>query len=455
MAPSMSKQPDPSLLVVDDDTGIQRQLRWAFDDYATTTCGDREAALAAVRKAEPAVVLLDLGLPPDPDGPGEGMAALREILAERPDARVIVLTGQKERAYALKAVSLGAYDFYQKPVDIDELRVIVSRAAYLRDLARESRAQQAEAGRSAVPDLITTSPAMQRVADQIARFADPNVAVLITGESGTGKELLANGLHALSKRRERAYVAINCAAIPENLLESELFGYEKGAFTGAHKTTVGKFEQAHGGTLLLDEVGDLPLSLQAKLLRVLQDHRIQRIGGRKSIDVDFRLVAATNKDLEKLVETGAFREDLYYRISEVRVRIPPLRERPEDAVLIAESFLVTWTAEQGLRRVGLSPEALDAIREHTWPGNVRELQNRVKRAAISADGAITAGDLELAEPEPSEGPATSLREARRSAEVSAIRDALRRANGNISETARLLGVSRPKLYQLLSEYGLR
>ncbi len=451
----MSKQPAPSLLVVDDDTGIQRQLRWAFDDYATTTCGDRAAALAHLRKAEPAVVLLDLGLPPDPDGPGEGMAALREILAERPDARVIVLTGQKERAYALEAVSLGAYDFYQKPVDIDELRVIVSRAAYLADLARERRAQQAEAGRSAVPDLITTSAAMQRVADQIARFADPNVAVLITGESGTGKELLANGLHVLSKRRERAYVAINCAAIPENLLESELFGYEKGAFTGAHKTTIGKFEQAHGGTLLLDEVGDLPMSLQAKLLRVLQDHRIQRIGGRKSIDVDFRLVAATNKDLEKLVETGAFREDLYYRISEVRVRIPPLRERPEDAVLIAETFLATWAAEQGLHRAGLGRDALEAVREHTWPGNVRELQNRVKRAAISAEGTITAADLELAAPERPDGPATSLREARRSAEVSAIRDALRRANGNISETARLLGVSRPKLYQLLSEYELR
>ena len=455
----MSTEPTPSLLVVDDDTGIQRQLRWAFDDYATTTCGDRPAALAAAATAAPAVVLLDLGLPPDPDGPSEGLQALGEILAAHPDTRVIVLTGQKERAYALKAVALGAYDFYQKPVDIDELRVIVSRAAFLHDLARESRAQQAAAGHSAVPGLITGSREMQRLADQVARFADPNVAVLVTGESGTGKELLAHGLHTLSKRHTAQYIAINCAAIPENLLESELFGYEKGAFTGAHKTTIGKFEQAHGGTLLLDEVGELPMSLQAKLLRVLQDHTIQRIGGRKPIAVDFRLVAATNKDLGKLVETGGFREDLYYRLSEVQLHVPPLRERPEDGPLIAEAFLESWTAEQGLGRVRLAPKAYDAIRAHTWPGNVRELQNRLKRAAIGAAGTITPADLELGDgarqSTGGETPLPSLREARRSAEMHVIQDALRKAGGNISETARLLGVSRPKLYQLLSDYNLR
>ena len=451
---AMSKDETTPLLVVDDDKGIQRQLRWAFDDYRTTTCGDRQTALANVKKTEPAVVLLDLGLPPDPDGPGEGLAALRDILAALPDSKVIVLTGQKERSYALKAVSMGAYDFYQKPVDIDELRLIVSRAANLHDLERENRELQANVGRSAVPDLVTANPGMQKVADRIARFASANVAVLLAGESGTGKELLAQGLHKLSPRHDHHYIAINCAAIPENLLESELFGYERGAFTGAHKTTIGKFEQAHGGTLMLDEIGDLPGQLQAKLLRVLQEHRIERIGGRKSIAVDFRLVAATNRVLEDLVASGDFREDLYYRISEVVIHIPPLRERPEDSALIAQKFLESWTAEQGMPKVGFTHDALSAIRQHTWPGNVRELQNRVKRAALGADGQITAEDLELVEAAPKKD-ARSLREARQSAELTALQDALTLANGNMSEAARILGVSRPKLYQLLSDHNLR
>lgn len=448
-----STRHDPRLLVVDDDPGLRRQLRWAFDGYETVEASDRKAAMEAVRKAEPAVVLLDLGLPPDPDGPSEGMAALRDILGLVPDAKVIVLTGQKERSYALKAVSLGAYDFYQKPVDIDELRLIVSRAATLYELEQENRELQASAGRAPVPGLITANPAMQRVADQIARFAEANVSMLIVGESGTGKEVLAYGLHALSARKEREYVAINCAAIPENLLESELFGYERGAFTGAHKTTIGKFEQAHGGTLVLDEIGDLPAQLQAKLLRVLQERKIERIGGRKSIPVDIRLVAATNRNLEDLVAKGEFREDLYYRVSEVVVRIPPLRERPEDAALIAQRFLESWLAEQRLPKIGLSHQALAAIRQYSWPGNVRELQNRVKRAAVNADGVITPEDLELAESP--RKTAQTLREARQSAEFNVIQDALSMANGNISETARILGVSRPKLYQLLSEHKLR
>jgi two-component system NtrC family response regulator len=451
--PISTPSPTP-LLVVDDDTGIQRQLRWAFDDFATTTCGDRGAALSALHKTKAPVVLLDLGLPPDPDGPSEGLTALREILGARPDAKVIVLTGQRERAYALKAVGLGAYDYYQKPVDIDELRLIVARAANMHALEQENREQQAAVGKSAVPELVTGNADMQRVSDQIARFADANVAVLITGESGTGKELLAHGLHTLSSRKDREYVAINCAAIPENLLESELFGYERGAFTGAHKTTIGKFEQAHKGTLLLDEIGDLPATLQAKLLRVLQDHTIERIGGRKRIPVDFRLVAATNRDLEQLVADGHFREDLYYRISEVRVRIPPLRERPEDAPLIAQRFLESWTHAQNMGRISFTNDGVAAIRAHTWPGNVRELQNRVKRAALTATGGrIGPEALELAEGEAR--PVQSLRDARKSAEFSALQEALRQANGNISETARLLGVSRPKLYQLLDDHDLR
>ena len=439
--------------MVDDDTGIQRQLRWAFDDACVRTCGDRSAALAAVRKETPAVVLLDLGLPPDPDGPEEGLAALREILHAAPGAKVIVLTGQKERTHALQAVALGAYDFYQKPVDIDELRLIVARAAKLHALQEENRRLQAQVGQTGVPGLITASPAMERVGDQIARYAQANVSVLLIGESGTGKELLARGLHTLGPRADKPHIAINCAAIPENLLESELFGHERGAFTGAHKTTIGKFEQAHGGTLMLDEIGDLPLSLQAKLLRVLQEHSIERVGGRKAIPVDIRLVAATNRDLEDLVAKGDFREDLYYRLSEVVIRIPPLRERPEDGPLIAQSFLDAWSAEQRLPRRGFSQAALAAIRAHPWPGNVRELQNRVKRAALNGEGAITPEDLELAEG--TARPRQSLREARQSADITVIQDALGAAGGNISETARILGISRPKLYQLLSDYKLR
>jgi len=443
------------LLVVDDDPGLRRQLRWAFDDYKTTECGDRKAALEAIRKAPPAVVLLDLGLPPDPDGPSEGLAALRDILTATPEAKVIVLTGQKERAYALKAVSLGAYDFYQKPVDVDELTLIVARAANLHELERENRDLQAAQSECKVPGLITQNARMQQVGEQIARFAEANVAVLIVGESGTGKELLAHGLHTLGHRAEKGqYIALNCAAIPENLLESELFGYERGAFTGAHKTTIGKFEQANGGTLLLDEIGDLPASLQAKLLRVLQERKIERVGGRRGIPVDFRIVSATNRDLEKMVAEGGFREDLFYRLSEAVVRIPPLRERPEDAVLIAQSFLKAWTAEQGLHNPGLSPDALAVIGEHAWPGNVRELQSRLKRAAVNATGRITARDLELAAPSDDE-PARTLKEARQSAEYDAIRKALSLSEGNISEAARLLGVSRQGLYQLLSDHKMR
>ena len=450
----MTDDTNRRLLVVDDDEGIRRQLKWAFDDFETSVCGNRAAGVKAAARNRPAVVLLDLGLPPDPDGPSEGLNALSEILKVAPEAKVIIMTGQKERSYAVKAVGLGAYDFYEKPLDLDELTLIVRRAMRLHELEAENRMLLASAGGDLIPGLITANPALRQVAQQIAQLARTDVSVLIYGESGTGKELLSQGVHRLSRRADGPYIAINCAAIPENLLESELFGHEKGAFTGAHKTTIGKIEQAQGGTLMLDEIGDLPPALQGKLLRVLQEKCIERVGGRRTIPVDFRLVAATNRDLKSAIADGGFREDLYYRIGEATVTIPPLRERPEDAVLIAQHFLASWSSEQELPNPGFAPDALAAITQYEWPGNVRELQSRIKRALACAAGRITAVDLDLA----ANGQATALptlKAARQEAERRVIQQAMTQAEGNISEAARLLDISRPTLYQLLSEHGLR
>ncbi|GER06460.1 PEP-CTERM-box response regulator transcription factor [Iodidimonas muriae] len=441
------------LLIVDDDPGIRRQLKWAFGDMKTVECEDRPSAIKAVRKEAPAVALLDLGLPPDADGPSEGLTALQDILSASPDTKVIVMTGQKERSYALKSVALGAYDFYEKPLDLDQLELIVQRARKLFELEQENRALQAENTQSSIPGLVTADSKMQSVCEQIKRLAKTDVSVLIIGDSGTGKELLSAGVHSLSKRVKGPYIAINCAAIPENLLESELFGYERGAFTGAHKTTMGKIEQAHQGTLMLDEIGDLPLPLQAKLLRVLQERVIERVGGRKQISVDFRLVCATNRDMETAIKEGDFREDLYYRIGEAVVFVPPLRERPEDAVLIAQTFLEKWSREQGLKNAGFGSDALAAISNYSWPGNVRELQSRIKRAVATANGRIGAADLDLANT-PTEA-VPSIKVARQKAERDAIQRAMAQADGNISEAARLLDVSRPTLYQLLTDHGLR
>ncbi len=448
----MSKS-DHQLLIVDDDAGIRRQLKWAFDDFDTVECPDRQSALKAVRKKAPAIVLLDLGLPPDADGPSEGLNALQGILQNAPNAKVIVMTGQKERSYALKSIALGAYDFYEKPLDIDQLDLIVRRARKLYELEEENRALQLSANQSVIPGLVTANPKLRDISEQIGRLAKTDVSVLIIGESGTGKELLSHGVHLLSKRAEGPYIAINCAAIPENLLESELFGYERGAFTGAHKTTIGKVEQAHNGTLMLDEIGDLPLSLQAKLLRVLQERVIERVGGRKTIAVNFRLVCATNCNLEEAIAEGRFREDLYYRIGEAIVTVPPLRERPEDAILIAQNFLESWCREQNMRDYGFSSDALAAISQYSWPGNVRELQSRIKRAVATATGRIGSRDLDLGDAP--EDAVTSIKAARQKAEFQAIQKAMAQAAGNISEAARLLDISRPTLYQLLDEHSLR
>jgi two-component system NtrC family response regulator len=447
----------PKLLVVEDDPGLQAQLKWAYEDFDVTIAGDRASAIAALRAEEPAVVTLDLGLPPDPDGTSEGFAILDEIMAIKPDTKVIVASGHNARESALQAIARGAHDFYQKPVDFEQIGLIVRRAFQMHRLETENRLLAARVGadHKVLGRMITAAPEMLRVARTIERVANTNVSVMLLGASGTGKELLARGLHDASDRRGGAFVAINCAAIPEALLESELFGHEKGAFTGAIKTTEGKIEQANGGTLFLDEVGDIPLPLQVKLLRFLQERVIERIGSRRSIAVDTRIVCATHQNLEKMIQEGSFREDLFYRLAEIVIKIPSLAERPGDATLLAKAFLARFAREMNPAVKGLDREALAAIDAWGWPGNVRELENRLKRAVIMADGKLVcAADLDLTPPDDAELLALNLKAARESADRRVIRHALARSEGNISSTAKLLGISRPTLYDLLKQYDL-
>ncbi|WP_309610669.1 PEP-CTERM-box response regulator transcription factor [Sphingomonas sp.] len=451
----------PVLLIVEDDEGLQRQLKWAYEGYRVVIAGDRPAAIEMLRAHEPAVVTLDLGLPPDPDGTAEGFATLREILALKPDTKVIVASGHGARESALTAIALGAYDFYRKPVDIDELGLIVARAFHVHALERENRLmeQQGSGGGAVLGSILSAAPEMLKVARTIERVAGADVSVMLLGASGTGKELLARAVHDKSPRAKGEFVAINCAAIPENLLEAELFGYERGAFTGAVKTTPGKIEQAQGGTLFLDEVGDIPLPLQVKLLRFLQERVIERIGGRSGIAVDTRIVCATHQDLDAMQADGRFREDLYYRLAEIVVKIPSLAERPGDAVLLARHFTTRFARELNPRVGGLGPDALAAIDAYPWPGNVRELENRLKRAVIMADGKMVgAADLDLPGGPASEEEssiAINLRAAREVADRRAIRQAMTRTENNISGAAKLLGISRPTLYDLLKQYHLQ
>jgi two-component system NtrC family response regulator len=453
----MSDESRPKLLVVEDDPGLSAQLKWAYEDFDVVVADDRNSALAALRSEGPQVVTLDLGLPPDPDGTSEGFAVLDEIMALKPDTKVIVASGHGAHESALQAIAKGAYDFYKKPVDIESLGLIVRRALQLRELEKENRrlASQADSDTRVLGHLITAAPEMIRVARTIERVANTNVSVMLLGASGTGKELLARGLHDASDRAKGAFVAINCAAIPENLLESELFGHEKGAFTGAVKTTQGKVEQAEGGTLFLDEVGDIPLQLQVKLLRFLQERVIERVGSRESIPVDTRVVCATHQDLEAMIGDGRFREDLYYRLAEIVVKIPSLAERPGDATLLAKAFLTRFAKELNPQVRGFSSDALAAIDAWPWPGNVRELENRVKRAVIMADEKlISAADLDLSEPDEELVNALNLKSAREQVDRKVIRHALARSEGNISSTAKMLGISRPTLYDLLKQYDL-
>jgi two-component system NtrC family response regulator len=443
------------LLIVEDDPGLRSQLRWCFDGYEVLVAEDRETALNQVRRHAPPVMLLDLGLPPDPANASEGLLALEQIRALAPETKVIVVTGNDERENALRAVAMGAYDFYQKPVDADVLRLLVDRASNLYALERENRELLACQMHTPLRGVITGSAAMLKICRNIEKIAPTNANVLLLGESGTGKELLARALHELSPRSRNSFIAINCAAIPDALLESELFGYEKGAFTGAAKQTRGKIEYASGGTLMLDEVGDLPLPLQAKLLRFLQERVIERIGGREPIPVDLRVVCATHRDLSALIASGQFREDLYYRISEITVPIPPLRERAGDVVLVARALLNLFGREQGKSRLNLSADALRALESHRWPGNVRELENRIKRAVVMSESdQISARDLEL-DSDGTMEPQLNLRQVREHAERHAVQQAMGYADGNISRAADLLGITRPTLYALLNKYGIK
>ncbi|MCB2013722.1 MAG: PEP-CTERM-box response regulator transcription factor [Sphingobium sp.] len=448
----------PKLLIVEDDQGLQRQLRWAYEGYQVFCASTRAEAIDILRAEEPAVVTLDLGLPPDPDGTSEGFAALAEILTLKPDTKVIVASGHGARDSALQAIAGGAWDFYQKPVDIDTLGLIVSRAFHVHALEQENvrLARRAAADAPALGRMISAAPEMLKVTQMIERVAPADVSVMLLGASGTGKELLARGLHDASPRKDEAFIAINCAAIPETLLESELFGHEKGAFTGAVKTTQGKIEQAQGGTLFLDEVGDIPLPLQVKLLRFIQERVIERVGGRQPIPVDTRIVCATHQNLEDMIAQGSFREDLYYRLAEIVVRIPSLSERPGDAVLLAKHFLTRFADEMKRPVTGYSADALAALDGWGWPGNVRELENRVKRAVIMADGKhVTAADLDLTAAEPTEETILNLKAVREAADRVAISRAIARTEGNITGAAKVLGISRPTLYDLLKSYDIQ
>ncbi len=455
MAAKKTAKNEGALLIVEDDSGLQKQLRWSFEDYEVAVASDQDSALEQLARTQPQVVLLDLGLPPDPDGPSAGLAILQAILQAAPATKVVMMSGQTDRAYALKAIALGAYDFYEKPIKVEEIQLIVARAQRLHHLEAENRQLAKARSGEALPGFITTHPELLQLCDELKRLAETDIAVLLTGESGTGKEVVAQALHELSPRRKGPLIAVNCAAIPETLLESELFGHEKGAFTGAIKTTVGKVEQAEGGTFFLDEVGDMPVALQAKLLRFLQERKVERIGGRSSIPVDVRVIAATNQNLNDLIAEGRFRQDFYYRLSESEFHLPPLRERPEDAVLIAHRLVRTYADELNRPVRGFAGDALAAILPYPWPGNVRELQNTIKRAVAASRGTnLSAADLRLDLPADEVEEPFDLATVRMAAEGRALRRVQAIANGNRSEMARLLGVSRPTLYQLLKQHAL-
>ena len=443
-----------SLLVIEDDPALQTQMKWAFDAYDVALAADFDEAIAQLRRVEPAVVTLDLGLPPDTGGAGEGFRTLDRILELAPDTKVIVVTGQHETANARRAVAQGAYDFFAKPFDPTVVSLIIDRAFRMHELQTENRRLLAERT-GATNGIVTGSPEMLAVCRMVEKVGSTDATILLLGDSGTGKELLARALHEASRRRTKRFVAINCAAIPETLLESELFGYERGAFTGANKQTPGRIETANQGTLFLDEIGDLPAALQAKLLRFLQERTIERLGGREEIPVDVRIVCATHQNLRERITAGSFREDLFYRLAEIVVTVPPLRERAGDAALLAHTLVRRFADEMKRGRLGISDEAIAAIERHRWPGNVRELENVIKRAVILADGQIIqASDLAL-EASSAEDEPLNLREARDAAERREVVRALARANGNLSKAADLLGVSRPTLYDLLNRFGMR
>jgi two-component system NtrC family response regulator len=453
MGQSSSK---PKLLVVEDDESIRTQMKWALlQDYEVLLAEDRGSALGVVKREKPPVVTLDLGLPPRPTEVEEGFSTLDEILSENSYAKVIIVTGRGEREHALKAIGQGAYDFFYKPIQIDELRVVLSRAFYISQLEQGYIELQKHLSKASFEEMLGVSPQIQEVFSAIRKVATTDAPVLVAGESGTGKELTALAIHRQSSRRENPFAVINCSAIPETLLESELFGHERGAYTGAHVQRKGRIEAAQGGTLFLDEIGELSLPLQVKLLRFLEDHQIERVGGREKIPVNTRVIAATNADLKQKMKDGCFREDLYYRIGVVIISLPALREREEDILLLAKAFLQRYVDECKKRVNGFTNSAINAMKRHSWPGNIRELENRIKRAVIMAEGAkITPDDLELVTPHTKyEG--QTLKEGRDALEKQMITRALYMSQGNLSRAAAQLGVSRPTLYELIEKLGIQ
>lgn len=447
--------PKRRLLVVEDDAGLQRQLRWSLDDFDVVAAGDRDTALTLLRRHQPAVVTMDLGLPPDADGSSEGLALLQQMLAIAPDTKVIVLSGNRDRTNVLKAIAMGAYDFHQKPLDADLLRLVIERAYFLHAVQQDHRRILQIDVDSPLAGIISRDPGMLKVCRNVEKVAPSSATVLLLGASGSGKELIARGLHRLSPRNDKRFVAINCAAIPEHLLESELFGFEKGAFTGAVRQTPGKIELAQGGTFFLDEIGDMAMALQAKLLRFLQERVIERVGGRSEIPIDVRIVCATHRNLKALVNEGSFREDLFYRLSEIVLVIPSLRERMGDAVLLAQHFKNRFCATEGRATMRFCPDALVAIEAYSWPGNVREMENCIKRAVIMAEGTqISTSDLGLPDA-PVADENIDLRTARDAAEYKVMVKALARSGGNIAKAAEMLGVSRPTLYDLMAHHGIK
>lgn len=445
----------PKLLIIEDDEDLRTQMKWALaNDYDVMLAEDRLNAIAILHKDQPLVVMLDLGLPPLPAGVEEGFAALDEILSDSPDTKVIIITGRGEKEFALRAVEKGAYDYFYKPIQIDELKIVLQRAFHVAQLEQEQKALRERLSSDNFEGMIGTNQKMQDVFSKIRKVASTDEPVLILGESGTGKELVAHALHNLSLRRSGKFVPINCGAIPENLIESELFGHEKGAFTGAHIQRKGKFELADGGTLFLDEIGELPLNLQVKLLRFLQDGLVERVGGRESIPVNTRVIAATNRDLQEAMKGGKFREDLFFRLGVISITLPPLRERNEDILHLAKAFLERYAQANKKKIKGFTNRALDAIEQYTWPGNVRELENRIKRAVIMTDEKkITAEDLEISGPLHKQE-RLSLKEARDMVEKEMVIKAMARNDGNLTKAAAELGVSRPTLYDLMEKYGI-
>lgn len=442
------------LLVIEDDLGLQKQLKWCFEQYQLVFAEDEASAIKQLRRFEPEVVTLDLGLPPDPANATVGLSVLEQILQLAPRTKVIVVTGNDDQSNAVKAVAMGAYDFYQKPMDPDVMALIVERAFKLSQLEQENLRLAATA--MPLDGLIAASEEMRQICRMVEKIAPADISALLLGESGTGKEVIAKAIHSLSDRKDERFVAINCASIPDNLLESELFGYEKGAFTGAVKQTPGKIETADGGTLFLDEIGDMPLQLQAKLLRFLQEKTVERIGGRSEIAVDVRIISATHQNLEQMINEGAFREDLFYRLSEFTINIPPLRDRPGDAVVIARALLEKYSKANGRQLRGFNDEGCAAIAAFGWPGNIRELENRVKRAVIMADGLqVTALDLGLNVPDADDALPLNLKQAREAVEQTVILRALASAENNISKASELLGVTRPTLYALLGKHNIQ